>query len=365
MKVPFLDLQAQYFEIQPEVDIALKEFLSTGQFIGGEYLEIFETNYANFVDAEVCVGLANGLDAIEISLKALNIGAGDEVIVPSHTFIATWLAVSNCGATPVPVEPDMQTFSICSNKIESAITKKTKAIIPVHLYGQPVDLDPIIKLAHSYNLFVVEDAAQAHGALYKNKRIGSHGDVVAWSFYPGKNLGAFGDGGAITTNNNELAKKIRMIGNYGSKTKYVNELIGMNSRLDPMQACILDIKLKKLDEWNIRRRRIAEQYLMELKDCNLVLPDKFDLAGGSWHLFPVMSDHRDHLQQILEKNHIDTLVHYPIPPHKQTAYLSKFLVASFPVAEQASSKLLSLPIGPHLSMDQVNRVISVIKKHFN
>jgi dTDP-4-amino-4,6-dideoxygalactose transaminase len=365
MKVPFLDLPAQYLEVKPEIDTNLTKFLKAGYYIGGEFLKTFEENFSSFLGVDRCIGLANGLDAIEISLKALEIGEGDEVIVPSHTFIATWLAVSNCGATPVPVEPDERTFSINPSKIDSAITKKTKAIIPVHLYGQPVDLDPILNIADTHNLFVVEDAAQAHGAFYKNKRIGSHGDLIAWSFYPGKNLGAFGDGGAVTTNNYELAEKIRIIGNYGSQKKYVNEVIGKNSRLDPLQASILDIKLRRLDEWNSRRRKIADKYLFGLKDCNIILPEKFDLQGSAWHLFPIMSDNRDALQKILDENSIETLIHYPIPPHKQKAYASNFSTSNFEIAEQMSSQLLSLPIGPQLSMEQVNFVIEIIKKYFN
>jgi len=360
MKVPFLDLRASYNEIKPELDIEVLSFLDSGQYIGGSRLESFESNYAHFVEADHCVGLANGLDAIEISLKALGIGVGDEVIVPSHTFIATWLAVSNCGAVPVPVEPDLKTYSLDFTKIESAITRKTKAIIPVHLYGQPTDLDPIIELSKSYNLYVIEDAAQAHGASYKAKKIGSHGDVVAWSFYPGKNLGAFGDGGAITTDNLDLAEKIRALANYGSTKKYVHDSIGVNSRLDPMQAVVLDIKLRHLEDWNNRRRKLAKKYLTELKGTGLILPDQFNLLDGAWHLFPVRAIGRDSLVAALKEREIDTIIHYPIPPHKQQAYASNFDSRNLSLSEEVASQLLSLPIGPHLEMDKVEFVIENI-----
>jgi dTDP-4-amino-4,6-dideoxygalactose transaminase len=363
MKVSFLDLQAPYLEIQDDLDEALSSFFKSGQYIGGSCLRTFEQNYANFVGAKSCVGLANGLEAIEISLKALGVGAGDEVIVPSHTFIATWLAVSNCGAVPVPVEPDAKTYSIDINKIKHVITNKTKAIIPVHLYGQPVNLDPIINLAKSNDIYVIEDAAQAHGAFYKGKRIGSHGDVVAWSFYPGKNLGAFGDGGAITTNNLYLAEKIRALGNYGSKEKYVNDVIGVNSRLDPLQAVILDVKLKRLDEWNNRRKKIAEKYLDELKGLDLILPDEFDLESGAWHLFPVRSAQRDKIMQSLKTKDIHTIIHYPIPPHRQKAYASLFDSVDLKLAEEMSLQLFSLPIGPHLGPEETDFVIEAIKDY--
>tara|TARA_Y100001970_G_scaffold86868_3_gene109623 strand:- start:6890 stop:7987 length:1098 start_codon:yes stop_codon:yes gene_type:complete len=363
MKVPFLDLHASYLELKDELDEALLSFLQYGQYIGGSKLTSFESSYANFVGAKSCVGIANGLEAIELSLKALGIKDGDEVIVPSHTFIATWLAVSNCGAIPVPVEPDVSSYSIDIDKIQNAITNKTKAIIPVHLYGQPVDLDPIIQLAKSNGIYVIEDAAQAHGAFYKKKRIGSHGDVVAWSFYPGKNLGAYGDGGAITTNNVDLAEKIRVLGNYGSKEKYVNNVIGYNSRLDPLQATILDVKLRRLDEWNYRRREIAAKYLKELRGLDLLLPDRFDLDNGAWHLFPVRSLERDKLMNFLKLKQIDTIIHYPIPPHKQKAYASYFKGIKFKLAEELSSQLLSLPIGPHLSSEETDYIIEMIKEY--
>ena len=365
MQVPFLNLKLSYLEIQEELDEELLNFYKTGQYVGGARLHAFEDNFSAYVEAESCVGVANGLEALELSLKALDIGEEDEVIVPSHTFIATWLAVTNCGATPIPIECDLDTYSISIQKIEKALTQKTKAIIPVHLYGQPVDLDPIIDLAKSHNLYVVEDAAQAHGASYKSKRIGGHGDIVAWSFYPGKNLGAFGDGGAVTTNNLVLADKIRVLSNYGSKKKYIHDTVGVNSRLDPIQAVVLDIKLKYLDSWNDRRRKIAKKYLAELKDTELILPDQFDIENGAWHLFPLRTNKRDGLISALANEEIDLLVHYPIPPHKQKAYANQFIGWELPVAEQMASQLLSLPIGPHMALDQVSFVIDRIKNYLS
>ena len=361
MKVPFLDLKSGYNEIQNELDSKILKVLHSGQYIGGPAVKAFEDNFANFVEAPYCVGLANGLDALEISIKALGIKEGDEVIVPSHTFIATWLAVSNCGAIPVPVSPNIETCLIDTSEIEKAITKRTKAIIPVHLYGQSVDLDPILDLANAYNLYVIEDAAQAHGASYKSTKLGSHGDVVAWSFYPGKNLGAFGDAGAITTKNYDLAEKIRILGNYGAREKYVHNVIGSNSRLDPMQATILDVKLKYLDEWNSRRVEIAKKYLMELENFDLNLPTKFDLQNSVWHIFPIRVLNRDELLTNLANDSIETLIHYPIPPYLQKAYKEEFQGFQCSRTEDITSQLLSLPIGPHLGMQEVEFVIEKIK----
>ena len=365
MQVPFLNLKSSYLEIQEELDRELLNFYKNGQYVGGARLHAFENNFSTYVEAESCVGLANGLEALELSLKALDIGEGDEVIVPAHTFIATWLAVTNCGAIPIPIECDLETYSINIQKIEKVLSQKTRAIIPVHLYGQPADMDQIIDLAKSYNLHVIEDAAQAHGASYKSRKIGAHGDIVAWSFYPGKNLGAFGDGGAITTNNPVLADKIRVLSNYGSKKKYIHDVVGVNSRLDPIQAVVLDIKLKYLDSWNDRRRKIAKKYLTELKDTDLILPDQFDKENGAWHLFPVRTKKRDGLISALKKEEIDLLIHYPIPPHKQQAYSNQFTGWELPVAEQMASQLLSLPIGPHMELDQVSFVINRIKNYLS
>jgi dTDP-4-amino-4,6-dideoxygalactose transaminase len=272
MKIPFLDLQAAYLELKPEIDAAISRVLNSGWYILGPEVEAFEEEWAAYCGASHAVGVGNGLDALTLALRALEIGPGDEVIVPSNTYIATWLAVSAVGATPVPVEPNPSTYNIDPTLIPDALTPRTKALLPVHLYGQPADLDPILALARQHNLAVVEDAAQAHGARYKSKRIGAHGDVVCWSFYPGKNLGALGDAGAITTRRADIADRIRMMRNYGSREKYVNDVQGVNSRLDPIQAAVLRVKLKVLDEWNDRRKSIASLYTQHLDDCPLSLP---------------------------------------------------------------------------------------------
>src|ERR1017187_4053745 len=270
--IPFLDLGAAYREIQTEIESAVRTSLRSGWYIGGQDVEAFEGGFAAYTGSQHCVGVANGLDALHLALVAMEIGAGDEVIVPSNTYIATWLAVSQSGATPIPVEPVASTYTIDPGRIEAAITPRTKAILPVHLYGQPADLDPMLALARKYGLRVLEDAAQAHGARYKDKRIGGHGDVVAWSFYPTKNLGALGDAGAVTTNDPKLADHIRVLRNYGSRVKYVNEVKGCNSRLDPVQAAALRVKLKHLDEWNARRTAVAARYTAELAGTALTLP---------------------------------------------------------------------------------------------
>jgi dTDP-4-amino-4,6-dideoxygalactose transaminase len=361
--VPFLDLGATYRELQQEIDSAVSRSLASGWYIGGQEVEEFEREFAEYTNATTCVSVGNGLDALVLSLRALGVGEGDEVIVPSHTFIATWLAVTHVGGKPIPVEPCEETFTINPKLIESAITKRTRAIIPVHLYGVPADLDPIIEIAKSHKLYVVEDAAQAHGAKYKGRRIGSHGDAVAWSFYPGKNLGAFGDGGAVTTNNPEIADRIRVLRNYGSRVKYTNDLVGVNSRLDPLQAAILRVKLRHLNEWNERRRHIAKTYLLELLQADLQLPFVPPWAEPAWHLFVVRSQSRDTLQTLLEAEGIGTLIHYPTPPHLQKAYSPSALgKGSLPLAEQLAQEVLSLPIGPHLRTTELVKSIATIKR---
>jgi len=362
MKIPFLDLRASYLELKDELDEACLRVMDSGWYIFGEEVATFEKDYSVYCEAEHCVGVANGLDALFIALKAMGISPGDEVIVPSNTYIATWLAVSRCGAIPVPVEPCEDTYNIDPDKIESKITEKTKAIIPVHLYGQPADLDPIIGLARKHKLKVLEDAAQAQGAKYKGKRIGAHGDAVAWSFYPGKNLGAMGDGGAVTTNDAELAERIRVFSNYGSKVKYENQVQGVNSRLDPIQAAVLSIKLKYLDEWNARRVTFAETYTRELSQSNLVLPFVPEWAEPVWHQYVVQNEDRDHLLFQLERAGISTMIHYPIPPHLQEAYANTSMVmcmgsGGLPIAERLANQVLSLPIGPHLTISQQDAVI--------
>jgi dTDP-4-amino-4,6-dideoxygalactose transaminase len=361
MNIPFLDLRATYLELKDEIDDAISRVLESGRYILGEEVERFEQNFADYCEAGYAVGVASGLDALQLALRALGVKEKDEVIVPSNTYIATWLAVSHCGATPVPVEPDEATCNIDPALIEEAITPLTKVILPVHLYGQPVDLDPILEIANRHGIKVVEDGAQAHGARYKGKRIGTHGNAVAWSFYPGKNLGAFGDGGAITTNDEKLAEKIRILRNYGSKEKYLNEIIGFNSRLDPIQAAILNIKLKRLDEWNKRRKRIAYLYLANLTGLNIKLPVVPEWAEPAWHLFVVRHNNRDSLQSKLTENEIGTLIHYPLPPHRQQAYSSSpWSKRNLPVAEKMAAEVLSLPISPHLTVTDANKVASTV-----
>ena len=360
MKVKFLDLKSIHAEIQEEIQEAISKLLKSGVYIGGDLVNEFETSYAKYLDCKYCVGVANGLDAIKISLMALNIQDGDEIIVPSHTFVATWLAVTQCGATPIPVDCDLETYSIDCTKIENAITNKTKAIIPVHLYGQPARIDTILSIAKKYDLKVIEDAAQAHGAIYKNKKIGSHGDLVAWSFYPGKNLGAIGDAGAVSTNNKELAEKIRILGNYGSRVKYHNEENGINSRLDSIQAAILNVKLKYLDEWNSKRKNIARSFINEINKEKLILPSKFDLDDAVWHIFPVRSANRSNFINYLKNSEIETLIHYPIPPHKQKIYKHFYSNYTLTVTEKITNEVFSLPIGPHIGEEEMDFVITKV-----
>ena len=362
MNVPFLDIKAAYTELQPEIDAAIKRVLDSGWYILSEEVDHFEQDFALFCEAKQCVGVANGLDALHLALLALGVGAGDEVIVPSNTYIATWLAVSQCGATPIPVEPDAATYNIDPARIEAAITPRTKVILPVHLYGQPCDMDPILAIARKHGLKVLEDGAQAHGAKYKGKRLGAHGDIVAWSFYPGKNLGAFGDGGAITTNDAELADRIRVLRNYGSRVKYVNDVRGFNSRLDPIHAAAMRVKLKVLDAWNARRAGIANRYKKELSGLSLILPFVPDWAEPAWHLFVIQHPQRDALQKALGEAGVGTLIHYPIPPHLQQAYAEAgYVKGQFPLAEQIANQCLSLPIGPHLDATSVTAVIQALK----
>lgn len=361
LSVPFLDLGAAYRELKPEIDAAVARVLESGWYIGGEAVEAFERDFAAYCDAKYCVGVGNGLDALTLALRALDIGAGDEVIVPSNTYIATWLAVSAVGATPVPVEPDPATYNIDPALIETAITPNTRAILPVHLYGQPADLDPILDIARRHGLRLVEDAAQAHGARYKGRRIGSHGDVVCWSFYPGKNLGAMGDAGAVTANDAELAHRVRRLGNYGSQRKYVNIERGVNSRLDPVQAAVLSAKLPCLDLWNRRRADIAQKYLEEFVGLELELPFVPDWAEPVWHQFVVQLCARDAVQSSMKYSGIGTLIHYPIPPHLQQAYEGLGLQESrFPLAERMADRVLSLPIGPQMTSEQVCAVIGAL-----
>ena len=360
MKVPFLDLGVAYRELKSEIDDAVARVLSSGWYILGQEVEAFESEYAAYCESEYCIGLGNGLDALHLALEALDVGSGDEVIVPSNTYIATWLAVSQCGATPIPVEPVEGTYNIDPMRVEAAITDSTKVILPVHLYGQPAELDPIIEIATKHGLKVLEDGAQAHGARYKGSRIGGHGDAVAWSFYPTKNLGAFGDGGAVTTNDVGLAERIRLLRNYGSCLKDVNEIQGYNSRLDPMQAAILRVKLRCLDEWNARRVVVANQYLDELKGV-VRLPAVAEQIDTVWHQFVIRHPQRDVLKNKLLDAGVGTQVHYPTPPHLQPAYAGLgFADKDFPLAEKVSSELLSLPISPHLDAEARKLVVGEV-----
>jgi dTDP-4-amino-4,6-dideoxygalactose transaminase len=362
MTILFLDLGAAYRELKTEIDAAIHRVLDSGWYILGPEVEAFEAEWAAFCEADHAVGLANGLDALILALRALDIGVGDEVVVPSNTYIATWLAVTAVGARPVPVEPDPATHNIDPDLIAAAITPATRAILPVHLYGQPADLDRILALARSRGIAVVEDAAQAHGARYKGQRIGAHGDVVCWSFYPGKNLGALGDGGAITTNRADLADRIRVLRNYGSRMKYVNEVQGVNSRLDPMQAAVLRAKLPHLAAWTDRRRVIAATYSQGLKDSGLILPHVPEWADPVWHLYVVRAPDRDGLQKRLTEAGVGTLIHYPIPPHMQAAYAGLGIAPdALPLARRLANEVLSLPMGPQLAMADAERVVAAIQ----
>lgn len=363
MTVPFLNLQAAYVELKDELDAACSRVMNSGWYVLGEEVELFEKEYAAYCGTKHCVGVGNGLDALQLILRAYEIGAGHEVIVPSSTYIATWLAVSYSGATPVPVEPDIRTFNISPELIESAVTERTRAVMPVHLYGQPAAMEAILQVAEKYHLIVIEDAAQSHGALYKGRRSGSLGHAAGHSFYPGKNLGAFGDGGAVTTNDDELADRVRSLRNYGSKKKYYNELKGFNSRLDEIQAAILRVKLKKLDEWNNRRRQIAKYYLDKLRDVpELMLPAAASLTESVWHLFVIRHPDRDILQQKLSSREIGSLIHYPVPPHLSAAYSNDDINhGDLPVAEELAASVLSLPIGPHLSQNEAQQVVIAIR----
>jgi dTDP-4-amino-4,6-dideoxygalactose transaminase len=361
MKVPFLDLRAAYLELKPEIDAAIARVLDSGYYILGPEVEAFEEEWAKYCEAKHAIGVANGLDALHLALLAMGVGPGDEVIVPSNTYIATWLAVSHCGATPVPVEPIEATYNINPARIEEAITSRTKVILPVHLYGQPADLDPILAIARKHGLRVLEDAAQAHGARYKGRRIGAHGDAVAWSFYPGKNLGALGDGGAITTNHADLAEQIRILSNYGSKIKYVNEVKGWNSRLDPIQAAVLRVKLNVLDEWNHKRKLISDFYNARFNNIILSTPDVINSVESAWHLYVIKHPDRDLLLKKLQLHGIGTLIHYPIPPHLQKAYYNNFNSnQSFPITEKIANSIISLPIGPHANKEQIEKVVEIV-----
>lgn len=364
MTVPFLDLCAAYRELQDELDGAYRQVATSGRYVLGEEVEAFEQELATYCGATHGVGVGNGLDALHLILQGYGIGRADEVIVPAHTFIATWVAVSRTGATPVPVEPDPATYTLDPAGVAAAITPRTRAIIPVHLYGQPADMDPILDLARQHDLKVIEDAAQAHGARYKGRRVGSLGDAAAFSFYPAKNLGAFGDGGAVVTNDPVLAEAVRVLRNHGSPAKYHHTVKGVNSRLDVLQAAFLRVKLKHVDGWNQRRCVIAARYLGELASVpDLTLPAVLESAEPVWHVFVVRHPQRAELQAALTRAGIGTLIHYPEPPHLSQAYADGgWKIGSFPITEQLTSTVLSLPMGPHLDPDAVTTVTDAVRK---
>ena len=359
MDVPFLDLKDQYRELQAQIDSAYHRVVESGRFILGPEVENFEAEFAAYCEAKHCVGVGNGLDALHVILRAAEIGPGDEVIVPGNTYIASWLAVSYAGATPIPVEPDECTYNIDPEKIAAAINPRTRAIMAVHLCGQPADMDAINEVAARHNLLVIEDCAQAHGARYKGKRVGGLGVASGFSFYPGKNLGALGDGGAVVTNDDDLARRVRMIGNYGSEVKYFNETKGLNSRLDEFQAAFLRVKLGRLEEWNERRKQLAEDYLKALKGVeNVTLPHVPDWADPVWHLFMVRHPRRDLLQKHLQENGVGTIIHYPVPPHLQKAYAELgYTRGDFPISQKLADELLSLPMSAHQSTAETNYVV--------
>jgi dTDP-4-amino-4,6-dideoxygalactose transaminase len=363
MKVPFLDLGAPHVELRESLDNAYKRVLDSGWYILGEEVTAFEQAFAKHCGARHCIGVSNGLDALHLILRAYGIGDGDEVVVPANTYIATWLAVSYAGATPVPVEPDKQSCNIDPDRIEAAVTDNTRAILAVHLYGRLAEAGAIRSIADKYGLLVIEDAAQAHGAFSTWGHAGALADAAGWSFYPGKNLGALGDAGAVTTNDDKLADRIRLLRNYGSRTKYLNEVRGFNSRLDPLQAAFLGVKLSVLAEWNGRRAGIARQYLHELDGIGeLTLPQCPSGSEHAWHLFVVQHPRRDALREHLAKRGVDTLIHYPVPPHLSQAYGdSGWTHGSFPITERLSQTVLSLPIGPHMPEDHVEHTISAVR----
>jgi dTDP-4-amino-4,6-dideoxygalactose transaminase len=361
MKIPFVSFEPMHKEIEEEILSKFKEVYEKNWFVQGEEVKKFEEEFAEFCGAQYCIGCGNGLDALYLILRGCDIGAGDEVIVPSNTFIATALAVSYVGAKPIFVEPDLSNYNINAELIEKAITNKTKAIMAVHLYGQPADMDVINKIAKKYNLKVIEDSAQAHGAMCKDRRIGSLGDAAGFSFYPGKNLGALGDAGAVTTNDKELADKIRAIANYGSDKKYHHIYQGTNSRLDEVQASFLRIKLRNLDKWNEARRKTAQKYLDGINNPKLIKPVEADYAKHVWHLFVVRTEKRDEFEKYLSDRGIGTTIHYPIPMHLQKAYEELNIEkGSLPIAEKISEEVISLPMWYGMKDEEINYVIDTI-----
>ena len=367
ISIPFLDMKSPYEELRDEMDAAYRRVMESGWYILGDETERFEQDFARYGGVRHCVGLGNGLEALHLILRASDIGTGDEVIVPANTYIASWLAVTYAGATPVPVEPIESTYNLDPSRVESAITPRTRAIMAVHLYGQPADMDSLREVATRRGLRLIEDAAQAHGATVDGRRAGSLSDAAGWSFYPGKNLGAMGDAGGVTTDDDQLADRIRVLRNYGSRVKYHNEVKGFNSRLDPLQAAFLGVKLNHLEEWNARRKALAGRYLEALADVpDLILPHVPAWADPSWHLFVIRHPERDALQKHLTEHGIGTLIHYPIPPHLSDAYREMgYKQGDFPITEAIHRTVLSLPMGPHLRADQLDHVVEAIRSFRN
>lgn len=361
MKVVFSEFTRMHDEIRDEINKDVMNTIDNSYFIGGNKCKKFEEDFANYIGTKYCVGVGNGLDGLRLALLGLGIGPGDEVIIPSHTFIATALAVTAVGAKIVFVEPD-EFFTIDVTKIEEAITSKTKAIIVVHLYGQCADMDPIMDLAHKYKLKVIEDAAQAHGATYKGRKAGSLGDVAEFSFYPGKNLGCMGDGGCITTNDENLALKVRALANYGSHEKYKHIYKGVNSRLDELQAGILDVKLQYLDKWNEFRNKVANRYLNEINNPKIILPKVASYNTHVWHIFAVLVNDREDFINYMEENGVHCLIHYPTAIHKQQAY-SELNNDNYPLAEEYAKKEVSLPMFYKMSDEEIGYVIDVINRY--
>ncbi|NQV73041.1 DegT/DnrJ/EryC1/StrS family aminotransferase [bacterium] len=375
-RVPFLDLSELHAECGDQLAAATARVIASNSFILGKDVEQFESDWAGYCGVRYAVGIGNGLDALHLILRALDVGPGDEVIVPANTFIATWLAVTMCGAKPISVEPDRDTFNIDPSLVEGAVTARTKAIIAVHLYGQPADIDALSKIAQKNGIYLVEDAAQAHGATYQGRKIGGHSAAAAWSFYPGKNLGALGDAGAVTTNNETIANKIRVLRNYGSKVKYEHLLQGVNSRLDEIQAAALSAKLPHLDEWNQRRTEVARSYNEALVplvgaldgpgSCQLLsVPVIREWAVSVWHLYVIRVSNRDRAIEFYSARGVETSIHYPIRPYRQTAFAnSQESITELSQCDD-SHQLLSLPMGPHLKRAQVDQVIAASKELFS
>lgn len=360
--IKFLDLKKINNRYREEIDSRIKNILDKGWYLQGEENENFTKNFANFCGTKFALGVANGLDALNLIIKAYGFGNGDEIIVPANTYIATILAISENGCIPILVEPDIKTYNINPDSIEEKITTKTKAIMVVHLYGQAVQMEKIWKIAKKYNLKIIEDSAQAHGAIYQENRTGNLGDASGFSFYPGKNLGCMGDGGAVTTNDEELFNKIKAIANYGSDRKYHHIYKGVNSRLDEIQAAILDIKLKHLDSDNNKRREISKYYRENIKNSKIILPDTYDEKSHVWHIFAVRTKNRDEFQKYLTEKGIQTIIHYPTPPHKQGAY-KEWNNLSFPITEEIHNTILSLPISPVMTDSEIEKVVEVVNEY--